>query len=130
MELSRTDWPDLIVLGIIIWSAYTATRRGFVVVLLSLLGFAISLIAAFAFFGPLSEFLSKQFGWSLMWTKPLAFVGIWIVVELVFGISERAILRRFGYSLQESSSNRLFAVIPGAIQGVIISAVLLTMLAL
>lgn len=128
--MNNIGWPDLIVLGIIIWSAYSATRRGFVAVLLSLLGFAISLIAAFAFFGPLSEFLSTQFGWPLVWTKPIAFVGIWIVVELVFGMTERAIFRRFGYSLQESPSNRWLAVIPGAIQGMIISAVLLTMIAL
>jgi uncharacterized protein YkwD len=48
----------------------------------------------------------------------------------VLGFVERAIVRRFGYSLQESPSNRALAVIPGAVQGAIISAVLLTMLAL
>jgi uncharacterized protein YkwD/uncharacterized membrane protein required for colicin V production len=128
--MNSVGWPDLIVLGIILWSGYAATRRGFVAVLLSLLSFAVSLIAAFAFFGPLSEFISRQFGWSLIWSKPVAFVGIWIVVELVLGLSERSILGRFGYSLQESPSNRVLAILPGAVQGMITSAVLLTMLAL
>jgi uncharacterized protein YkwD/uncharacterized membrane protein required for colicin V production len=128
--MNSIGWPDLIVLGIVVWSAYAATRRGFVAMLLSLLGFVLSLIVAFTFFAPVSEFLNRQFGWSPIWTKPLAFLGVWIVAEVVLGTGERAILRRFGYTLQESTSNRVLAVIPGAIQGLIISAVILTMVAL
>jgi uncharacterized protein YkwD/uncharacterized membrane protein required for colicin V production len=128
--MNSLGWPDALALIIVLWSAYMATRRGFVAMLLSLLGFAVSLIAAFAFFGPASEFISTQFGWPLLWSKPVAFVAIWLVVELVLGMVERGIVRRYGYSLQESPSNRILAVFPGAVQGLIIASVLLTMLAL
>src|SRR5689334_11749879 len=126
--MNSFGWPDLVAAGIVVWSAYAATRRGFVAVLLSLIGFAVSLIVAFSFFGPLSEYFNRQFGWSPIWAKPLAFLGLWIVVEIALGLIERAVLRRYSYSLQESPSNRVLAVIPGAIQGLIISAVLLTMI--
>lgn len=123
-------WPDLIALGIILWSAYAATRRGFVAVLLSLLGFALSLIVAFTFSGALAEWLTRQFTWGVIWTKPIAFLALWLLTELLLGFVERLILRRFGYTLQESTSNRVLAILPGAVQGVILAAVLLTMLAL
>ncbi len=128
--MNSAGWPDLIALGVIVLSAYAATRRGFVAVLLSLFGFALSLIAAFSFFPPLADLLTRQFGWPLIWTKPMAFVVLWLVTEIALGLSERAILRRFGYSLQQSASNRVLAVFLGIVQGLILSAVLLTMLAL
>jgi uncharacterized protein YkwD/uncharacterized membrane protein required for colicin V production len=124
------NWVDLVALGIIIWSAWAATQRGFVAVLLSLFGFALSLVVAFTFFPPLSEFLSNQFSIPLIWSKPAAFVGLWCLTEAVFAVAERAVLRRYGYNLQQSPSNRVLATIPGSVQGIILSAVLLTLAAL
>jgi uncharacterized protein YkwD/uncharacterized membrane protein required for colicin V production len=124
------SWPDIVVLAIVGWSAYAATRRGFVAVLMSLVGFALSLIVAFTFFPPISDWLSAQFDWSPIWSTPVAFVGLWIVSELVFTILERVITHSFGYRLQQSAGNRALAVLPGALQGAISAAVLLTVLAL
>lgn len=128
--MDNLSWPDVLVLAIVAWSAYAATKRGFVAVLMSLVGFALSMIVAFAFFGPLSVWLSSQFDWSPIWSAPLAFVIIWVLSSLVFNIIERVILSRFGYSLQENRGNRALAVIPGALQGIISASVLLTILAI
>jgi uncharacterized protein YkwD/uncharacterized membrane protein required for colicin V production len=128
--MDNLSWPDILALAIIAWSAYSATRRGFVAVLMSLLGFALSLIVAFALFSPLSVWLSAQFEWSPVWSTPVAFVSIWLVSSLVFNIIERTILHKFGYGLQENAGNRALAVLPGALQGAISAAVLLTLMAL
>ena len=124
------SWPDLVALAIIAWSAFAATRRGFVAMLMSLLGFALSLIVAFTFFPPVAGWLAGQFQWSLVWTKPLAFVGLWLLSEMMFSLIERRIIRGFGYELQQSAGNRALAVLPGALQGAISAAVLLTVVAL
>ncbi len=124
------SWPDLVALVIIGLTAYGAMRRGFVAVLMSLLGFALSLIIGFAFFPPVSEWLATQFDWSLVWSKPIAFVGLWLVAEGVFTLIEHSILKGFGWRLQQSASNRALAILPGALQGAISAAVLLTLLAL
>jgi uncharacterized protein YkwD/uncharacterized membrane protein required for colicin V production len=124
------NWVDLLALGIIIWSAYAATQRGFVAVLLGLIGFAFSLVVAFALFPPVAEWISSHSTIPLIWSKPAAFVGIWCLTQAAYSVAERALLRRFGYNLQQSPSNRVLAIFPGALQGIIMSAVLLTLLAL
>jgi uncharacterized protein YkwD/uncharacterized membrane protein required for colicin V production len=124
------SWPDLLVIGIVIFSAFLATRRGFVAVMLSLGGFVLALIVAFNFFVPVADLLTQQFGWTLVWTRPLAFVGLWVLSEVVFEAIERLVIWRMGYRLRESQTNRLLAIIPGAVQGVLVSAVILTLLAL
>ncbi|HEX9987252.1 MAG TPA: CvpA family protein [Chloroflexia bacterium] len=124
------SWPDLLVIGIVIFSAYLATRRGFVAVMLSLVGFVLALVVAFNFFLPVADLLTQQFGWALIWTRPLAFVGLWVLSEVVFEAIERLVVWRTGYRLRESQTNRLLAIIPGAVQGILASAVILTLLAL
>jgi uncharacterized protein YkwD len=124
------NWADLIALAIIIWSAYAATRRGFVAVLLSLIGFTAALAIAFTFTPALSNFITQQFNMALIWSTPLAFLSLWIVTEVIFASIERGVVRRYRYTLQQSPSNRLLATIPGAIQGAILCAVLLTLAAL
>lgn len=128
--MNNLSWPDVLALVIIGWSAYTATRRGFVAVLMSLLGFALSLIVAFALYAALSSWLAAQFDWSPIWSAPVAFVGLWVMSGFIFNLIERALMHRFGYSLQEHPGNRALAVIPGGLQGAISAAVLLTLLAL
>lgn len=98
--------------------------------MLSLVGFVLALVVAFNFFLPVADFLTQQFGWALIWTRPLAFVGLWVLSEALFEAIERLVVWRMGYTLRESQTNRLLAIIPGAIQGILASAVILTLLAL
>lgn len=128
--MNNLSWPDLIVLGIVGLSIYLATRRGFVSVLFSLVGFVVALLVAFNLYPPLSQLLTNLFGWAPIWTQPISFVALWVVVEGIFGLLEALLWRRLGYELRASPANRWLAVIPGAVQGVLTAAVLLTMLAL
>jgi uncharacterized protein YkwD/uncharacterized membrane protein required for colicin V production len=123
-------WPDLLVLVIVGVSAFSAMRRGFVSVLLSLLGFAVALVVAFLLYQPVAGFLEQQLHWTPVWAGPLAFIGLWLAIELVFVVIERTLMKEYGWQMQESPLNRLLAVLPGALQGLMLSAVLLTLLAL
>jgi uncharacterized protein YkwD len=128
--MNNLSWPDLIVLGIVAASIYLATRRGFVSVLFSLAGFVVALLVAFNLYPPVSQLLTNLFGWAPIWIQPISFVALWLIVEGIFGLLEALLWRRLGYELRASPANRWLAVIPGAVQGVLTSAVLLTMLAL
>lgn len=124
------SWPDVVVLGTVALFAWGAVRRGFLSVLLSLLGFVLALIVAFTFYPLLAEWITGTFGWSPVWSRPLGFVALWSLSNLLFEGLERLLVARMGYGLQESRANRLLAIVPGALQGLLAAAVLLTMLAL
>jgi len=128
--MNNLSWADLAVVAIVGVSIYLAMRRGFVSVLFSLVGFLVALLIAFNLYSPLATFLTNTFGWAPLWSKPIAFVGLWIIVEAIFGLLEGQVLRRRGFELRASNANRLLAIIPGAVQGVLTAAVILTMLAL
>jgi uncharacterized protein YkwD/uncharacterized membrane protein required for colicin V production len=123
-------WPDLLVLAIVAFSAWTATRSGFVAVTLSLVRFFLTLFASFTFYPYVAVLLTQQFGWPLVWTRPAGFILLFALVGFAFSLIERLVVRLFGERLQTSRVNRLLAVVPGALQGLLTAAVILTLLAL
>ena len=128
--MSGFSWPDLLVIAGVGMSAWAATRRGFLAVLLSLVGFVLSLLIAFTFYRAIATWLSSAFEWNPVWTVPLAFVGLWVLVEAIFGLIETLLIRRLFFQLNYSPTSRGLAVLPGAAQGLVGAAVFLTMLAL
>lgn len=123
-------WPDLLVVALVAGGAWSATRRGLLAVLLSLVGFMLALVLAFSLYPAVATFLTGQFQWPEVWSKPLAFVGLWVAVEALFGLVEAFIVTRFLYKLNNSLTSRGLAVLPGAAQGLIAASVLLTILGL
>jgi uncharacterized protein YkwD len=128
--MNNLSWPDLIVAAIVALSIYLATRRGFITVLFSLVGFVVALFVAFNAYPPVAQFLTNTFGWTATWARPVAFVALWLIIEGIFGLLEALLWRRLGYELRASTANRWLAVIPGALQGVLTASVIVTMMAL
>lgn len=122
-------WPDLLVAAIVLWFAIFAVRRGFVAVLLSLAAFATSFILSFVLYSALAAFLTARFGWSPVWTRPVAFVALWVLTETLFSAAARYAASRLFWGSQNSQTNRALAVLPGALQGLIFSALILTVIA-
>src|SRR5437870_980579 len=96
------SWPELLVAGLIIWFSITATRRGPAAVLLSLAGFVVAFILSFALYSGLAEFLAARFNLSLIWSRPLAFISVWIAVETLFSMLGRRFAVRLGYGTRRS----------------------------
>lgn len=122
-------WPDLLVAAFVLWFAVFAVRRGFFAVLLSLAAFVTSFVLSFIFYSPIATLLTGQFGWSPVWTRPVAFVAVWILIETVFSLSSRYISKRLIWDSQGSEANRALAVLPGALQGLLFAALVLTVIA-
>src|SRR5689334_9711722 len=96
------SWPDLMVAAIVLWFAIFALRRGFIAVLLSLAAFVTSFILSFALYSSLATFATAQFGWSPVWSKPLAFVVVWIIIESLFSVVARYATSRLYWGSQNS----------------------------
>lgn len=124
------SWPDLLIIACVILFAIIAMRRGFVAVLLSLAGLVITFVIAFTLYPSLAAAFTERFGWSQVWTKPLAFVALWALVETLFSVISSFFISRLGTRLNSTPANRALAILPGAVQGLVFAAVTVTVLAL
>jgi uncharacterized protein YkwD/uncharacterized membrane protein required for colicin V production len=124
------SWPDLLVIALVATFAGLAVRRGFVAVLLSLGGFVLAFVLSLLLYPLVAAWLAGQLGWSPIWSKPAAFVALWIVTEMLVSFVGRHLISRQSYDARSSNANRVLAVIPGALQGLLFAAIILTMLAL
>ena len=122
-------WPDLLIILIVLGFAVSAVRRGFVAVLLSLVAFVTAFVLSFALYAPLAGFISDNFGVSPVWSRPVAFAAVWLVIETIFSTATRYIMSRLYWASQASQANRALAVLPGALQGLIFAALILTVIA-
>ena len=129
MSVTLNAWPDLLVVGLVVSFAFFAIRRGFVTVLAALIGFIASLTVSFALYSNVAGHLENRLGWSPVWGRPLAFVGLWLITELLFSSLGRVLARGLKLGDTGRTANRALAVVPGAMQGLVFSALLLTILA-
>ena len=130
MVSANLSWPDFLVIAFTLIFAILAMRRGFVSVLLALVGFVAGFAVSFALYPQVAQWLSDQFGWSPVWSKPAAFLGVWVLVNSLFSLVSGLVTARLRYVPSVSTANRALAVLPGALEGLLFSAVLLTMLAI
>lgn len=124
------SWPDFVAIGLVAVFSLLAIRRGFIAMLLSLVGLVITFVLAFTLYSSLASFLSQKLGWSAIWSRPVAFIALWVVVEALLTLVSNHLIVRLGASVHNTPANRVLAVIPGALQGLIFAAVALTVLAL
>ena len=124
------NWVDGLVVLIVLITAGLAISRGFVQVMTNLVGFVLTLLLAFLWHGVFADFLTQHLGLAPLWARPLAFVLVWLVAQGVYTLLARLLLGRAMTRAARAPANRALAVIPGAAQGIILAALLLTLLAL
>ncbi|HMA33547.1 MAG TPA: CvpA family protein [Chloroflexia bacterium] len=124
------NWVDLALLVMVALIAIGATSRGFLQVAVGLAGFVLTLTAALLFTAPVAAWLDTHTGVPQLWTPPLAFLGLWLGAQLLYTGIAHVLLRRTFYQASRSRANRWLALLPGALQGVLIGSLLLTLLAL
>ncbi len=120
---------DIVLVVVVLLSALNGWRRGFVLGLLDLLGWILSLVAALRFYQPTARWLGARFDlWSGVWNQPLAFILIAASVSVAVHLLSYAFLRRLPEDFHERSLNRLFGVIPGLANGLIAAAIVAALL--
>ena len=124
---------DLLLVVIVAIGALLGWSRGFLFAGLDLLALAASLAAAFFGWRELTD-LVAGFAPSLgIWIAPLAFVGIFLVVQLILGTAVSRLASRIPQAAHRNVANRVLGIAPGAANGAmhaIVAAVLLLTLPL
>jgi uncharacterized protein YkwD len=125
------NWIDIILVLIIILAAWSGYKRGFILGSLELLSWIGSLAAAFYLYQYLAVLLQKIFPILGVWTMPLAFLIVLILLRVIFASVINLILRNTHRDAHHTTANKSLGILPGAINGiiyaVIISALLLVL---
>jgi len=120
---------DILLVIVIILSALNGYRRGFIHGVFDLAGWMLSLIAALRYYQPVAQWIGPRIDlWSEVWDQPIAFV----LVALLVGMTVQAIgiwlLSQLPRDIQKRQPNRVFGVIPGFINGLIVVAIMSALL--
>ncbi len=120
---------DIVLVVLVLLSALNGWRRGFIMGLLDLLGWILSLVAGLRFYQPVARWLGARVDlWSEVWDQPLAFILSAASVAGAVHLLSYAFLRRLSEDVHERSLNRLFGLIPGLANGLITAAIVAALL--
>jgi uncharacterized protein YkwD len=114
---------DIVLLLLVLVSVLNGWRRGFILGVLDLLGWALILIAGLRFYQPFAKWLGAQVDlWSEVWDRPIAFIFIALTVGVTVQIIGYALLRRLPKGVHERPINQAFGLLPGLVNGLITAA--------
>ena len=121
MSFNLIDFLLVVVILLSIWNGW---RRGFILGLLDLIGWGLSLLAALRFYQPVARWI----GWSEVWDQPIAFLLIAVLVGVAIRLLSYAFLQRLNKDIHKRRINRLFGLIPGLANGLITAAIVSALL--
>lgn len=124
----KINWVDVLIVLIVLISLFGAFRRGFILSALDLVRWLGSLLAALFFYKPLSGWIAPLTGWSEVWTQPLAFILLVVLIGILMQVAANAGLRRLPNEVHERRINKIFGILPGAVNGVVIAAIISALL--
>lgn len=120
---------DILLIVLVLLSVLNGWRRGFILGVLDLLGWALVLIAGLRFYQPVARWLGAHVGfWSEVWNRPIAFIAIAIVTGVLVQIAGRALLRRVRKDVHKRTVNKVFGIVPGLANGLITAALVAALL--
>lgn len=121
------NWIDVVVIVIVLIAMVRGWRRGFIAFSLDLLGLVLSFLAALRFYEPVAAWLTSQIGIGAPFHEPLAFLMVATLAGLGFAVAGGALLRTLPPLVRHNPINHLLGVVPGALNGLLIAAILLTL---
>ena len=120
---------DLLLIVLILLSVLNGWRRGFILGLLDLLGWALGLLAGLRFYQPVARWLGARVDmWSAVWDQPIAFVIIAIIAGVGIRLLSYALLKRLPKDIHERPTNQLLGILPGVANGLISAAIVSALL--
>jgi uncharacterized protein YkwD len=120
---------DIVLILLVLLSVLNGWRRGFILGVLDLLGWALVLITGLRFYQPVARWLRAYVAlWPEVWNRPIAFVAIAIAAGGLVQIIGYALLRRLPKEVHEKTFNRLLGVVPGLANGLITAALVAALL--
>src|SRR4030095_11376253 len=106
MNWETLNLIDLVLVVIVLLRVINGWRRGFILGVLDLLGWALVLFAGLRFYQPLARWLGAHVSlWSEVWNRPFAFILIAVLVTVAVQLLGKALLRGVAKDTHEGSFN-------------------------
>jgi len=120
---------DILLAVLVILSVLGGYRRGFILGVLDLAGWVLSLLVGLRFYQPVARWLTVYVqSLPQIWNRPIAFILIAIIVRVAVHLFGNAILKRLPKDINQRQLNRLLGIIPGFANGLIIAAIVSALL--
>jgi uncharacterized protein YkwD/uncharacterized membrane protein required for colicin V production len=126
MPFNLIDVLLVVVIGLNLLNGY---RRGFILGVLDLAGWVLSLLAGLRYYGPVARWLGPRVElWSEMWDQPIAFILVAFVVGVLVHVLGYLLLRRLSPEAHERPANHALGLLPGLANGLITAAIISALL--
>ena len=126
MSFNLIDILLVILIGLNLLNGY---RRGFILGVLDLAGWVLSLLTGLRFYDPVARWLGPRVDlWSDVWDQPIAFILVALLVGVVVHLIGYALLRRMSRDVHERPANKALGLLPGLANGLIIAAIVSALL--
>lgn len=120
---------DVLLVVVVSLNLLNGYRRGFILGVLDLAGWVLSLLAGLRFYQPVANWLGPRLNlWPEMWDQPIAFVIVALLVGVAVHLIGYALLRRFSPDIHERPTNQTLGLLPGLANGLITAAILSALL--
>jgi uncharacterized protein YkwD len=114
---------------LVVLSLLNGYRRGFILGVLDLAGWILSLLAGLRFYEPVAQWIGPRIDWwSEVWDQPIAFILIGVFVWLTVQLIGNILLSRMPEDAHEGQANRLLGLFPGLANGLITTAIVSALL--
>jgi uncharacterized protein YkwD len=120
---------DILLVVLVLLCVLNGWRRGFILGVLDLVGWALSMLAGLRFYPSLARWLGPRVTlWPDVWDRPIAFVLVAIAAGVTVQLLGYWFLRRLPKDVHESPTNQLLGIIPGLANGLITAAIVAALL--
>ncbi|HKR15231.1 MAG TPA: CvpA family protein [Pyrinomonadaceae bacterium] len=123
------NFIDVLLVILIALSLLNGYRRGFILGVLDLAGWVLSLLAGLRYYQPLANWIGPRIDlWSELWDQPIAFVIVAVLAGVIVHLIGYALLRRMSRDVHERPANHALGLLPGLANGLITAAIVSALL--
>lgn len=123
------NFIDVLLVILIALNLLNGYRRGFILGVLDLAGWVLSLLAGLRYYQPLASWIGPRIDlWSETWDQPIAFVIVALFAGVIVHLIGYALLRRMSRDVHERPTNQALGLIPGLANGLITAAIISALL--
>ncbi|MBA3240108.1 MAG: CvpA family protein [Acidobacteria bacterium] len=122
------NFVDILLAFVVLSSVWLGWRRGFLLGLLDLVRWCVSLLVALRLYPTVARILGPLVGWNEVWDKPAAFLLTGVAAGLFVHLLGSALLRRLPPDVHERSFNRALGVLTGLASGLIFASIIAALL--
>lgn len=119
---------DLVIVLIFIWYLIDGYRHGFIKNFLDLLGFIFALFIAYLLNNSVSNFLVSHFPLPLSLSKIVAFLIVWLVIDIIYSIIIYFAYHAIPQKIKEVKANKILGILPAFFKFIIVILLVLVFL--